>query len=107
MSPDVNGRSQERLLPLRHQQLIEHAFAEAATALADSRQRLTPVIGRAADALCACFAGGGKVLVCGNGGSAADAQHFAAELVGRFTAVERAALPALASTSSVRSWKIA
>jgi D-sedoheptulose 7-phosphate isomerase len=41
---------------------------------------------------------GGKVLAFGNGGSAADAQHFAAELVGRFT-VDRAAWPALALTT--------
>lgn len=42
-----------------------------------------------------CFLKGGKILVCGNGGSAADAQHFAAELVGRFL-VERHPLPAVA-----------
>jgi D-sedoheptulose 7-phosphate isomerase len=41
---------------------------------------------------------GGKVLLCGNGGSAADAQHIAAELVGRYEA-ERAALPAIALTT--------
>lgn len=41
---------------------------------------------------------GGKVLVMGNGGSAADAQHFAAELVGRFL-MERKALPAIALTT--------
>jgi D-sedoheptulose 7-phosphate isomerase len=41
---------------------------------------------------------GGKVLVMGNGGSAADAQHFAAELVGRFL-LERRALPAIALTT--------
>ncbi|MGC9197071.1 MAG: D-sedoheptulose-7-phosphate isomerase [Syntrophobacteraceae bacterium] len=41
---------------------------------------------------------GGKVLVCGNGGSAADAQHFAAELVGRFQR-ERRAWPAIALTT--------
>lgn len=46
------------------------------------------------------FKGGGKLLVMGNGGSAADAQHFAAEIVGRFK-LERAALPAVAlSTDS-------
>ncbi|MCF8026088.1 MAG: SIS domain-containing protein [Desulfobacteraceae bacterium] len=39
--------------------------------------------------------GKGKILVCGNGGSAADAQHFAAELVGRYE-TERRALPAIA-----------
>jgi len=42
--------------------------------------------------------GGGKLLLCGNGGSAADAQHVAAELVGRFI-VERRALPAIALTT--------
>jgi D-sedoheptulose 7-phosphate isomerase len=41
---------------------------------------------------------GGKILIAGNGGSAADAQHFAAELVGRFL-LERRALPALALTT--------
>ena len=45
-----------------------------------------------------CFQGGGQILLFGNGGSAADAQHIAAELVGRF-AQERAALPALALTT--------
>jgi D-sedoheptulose 7-phosphate isomerase len=45
--------------------------------------------------LATCFAGGHKLLVFGNGGSAADAQHIAAEFVNRFT-VERKPLPALA-----------
>lgn len=44
-----------------------------------------------------CFNNGNKVLIAGNGGSAADAQHFAAELVGRFAA-ERKGLPAVALT---------
>jgi D-sedoheptulose 7-phosphate isomerase len=46
--------------------------------------------------------GGGKLLLCGNGGSAADAQHLAAELVGRFC-VERRALPAVALADNVSS----
>lgn len=45
--------------------------------------------------LCDCLRAGGKVLFCGNGGSAADAQHFAAELTGRFLR-DRKPLPALA-----------
>lgn len=45
-----------------------------------------------------CLKRGGKILICGNGGSAADAQHFAAELVGRFE-VERQGLPAIALTT--------
>lgn len=45
-----------------------------------------------------CLRGGGKILVAGNGGSAADAQHFAAELIGRFSH-NRVALPAIALTT--------
>jgi len=56
-----------------------------------------PIIA-AAELVVKAIAGGGKLLVMGNGGSAADAQHFAAELVGRFRR-ERAALPAVALTT--------
>ena len=45
-----------------------------------------------------CFRRGNKVMLCGNGGSAADAQHFAAEIIGRFK-LERRALPAIALTT--------
>ena len=52
----------------------------------------------AAEAMIASLRAGGKVLVCGNGGSASDAQHFAAELVGRFER-ERRALASIALTT--------
>jgi phosphoheptose isomerase len=55
-------------------------------------------VSAAARALAGALIAGGQVLVCGNGGSAADAQHLAAELVGRFEA-ERAGWPALALTT--------
>ena len=55
-------------------------------------------VGRAASELVSALRRGGKVLVFGNGGSAADAQHMAAELVGRFL-LERRALPAVALTT--------
>jgi phosphoheptose isomerase len=55
-------------------------------------------IGEAADAIVRSLRGGGKLLIFGNGGSAADAQHVAAELVGRF-ARERQAWAALALTT--------
>jgi D-sedoheptulose 7-phosphate isomerase len=48
--------------------------------------------------LAECLKSGGKILICGNGGSAADAQHFAAELSGRFVA-ERKGLAAIALTT--------
>jgi D-sedoheptulose 7-phosphate isomerase len=57
-----------------------------------------PEILRAARELTATIASGNKILICGNGGSAADAQHFAAELVGRFEK-ERTSYPALALTT--------
>jgi phosphoheptose isomerase len=52
-------------------------------------------IAAAADAICDCLTSGNKLLVCGNGGSAADAAHFATEFVVRF-AKDRRAYPALA-----------
>jgi D-sedoheptulose 7-phosphate isomerase len=56
---------------------------------------LVPRIAAAADLLVGAFEAGKKLLVMGNGGSAADAQHFAAEIVGRFK-MERRGLPAFA-----------
>ena len=53
---------------------------------------------RCAQLMCQALKKGNKILIMGNGGSAADAQHFAAELVGRFLK-NRAALPAIALTT--------
>lgn len=58
-------------------------------------QQLSPLIAEAATLLVDTFANNGKLIVMGNGGSAADSQHFAAEIVGRFK-LERRALPAIA-----------
>jgi len=54
-------------------------------------------ISAVADLLVGCFRGGGKVIFCGNGGSAADSQHLAAEFMGRYLR-DRAPLPSLALT---------
>lgn len=63
-------------------------------------KEMPPLIAATATLLADTFRNGGKLLVMGNGGSAADAQHFAAEIVGRFK-LERPALPAVAlSTDS-------
>lgn len=56
-----------------------------------------PALEEAARLCETCLKSGGKILTFGNGGSAADAQHFAAELVGRFE-MDRGALPALSLT---------
>lgn len=52
---------------------------------------------KAAERMVGCLQNGGKILVCGNGGSAADAQHFAGELVNRFE-INRRGLAAIAMT---------
>ena len=75
--------------------LVAARFRDSARLKLDSAAALAPAIARAAAVLAGCLRGGNKVLVCGNGGSAADAQHFTAELLGRYER-ERAGLPALA-----------
>jgi D-sedoheptulose 7-phosphate isomerase len=59
---------------------------------------ILPQVVRAADAMTASLRAGGKILSCGNGGSAADAQHFAAEMLNRFE-IERPGLAAIALTT--------
>jgi D-sedoheptulose 7-phosphate isomerase len=73
-------------------------FAESAQLKMDASQALAEPIARAGALLADALRAGGKVLACGNGGSAADAQHFAAELVNRFE-MERAPLAAVALTT--------
>ena len=73
-------------------------FAEHCAVAARAAQELPPVIERIVAAVYECLRGGHKILACGNGGSAADAQHMVAELIGRFCD-ERRALPAIALTA--------
>lgn len=61
-------------------------------------ETLTPAIEQAAQQMIACLERGGKILIFGNGGSAADAQHMAAELTGRYKK-ERRGLSAIALTT--------
>lgn len=76
---------------------LEASLADHRRAI-DTLADLAPAIHRAAETLVATFHGGGRVYACGNGGSAADAQHFAAELTGRFQA-DRPGFPAIALTT--------
>jgi D-sedoheptulose 7-phosphate isomerase len=73
-------------------------FAESAKLKLAAAAVLAEPIARAGTLLAQALQAGAKVLACGNGGSAADAQHFAAELVNRFE-VERAPLAAVALTT--------
>ncbi len=77
---------------------IDAHFAESLATKAAARAVLVEPTERAARLLDTCLAGGGKLLICGNGGSAADSQHFAAELIGRFER-EREELAAIALTT--------
>jgi D-sedoheptulose 7-phosphate isomerase len=73
-------------------------FAESARLKAACADSLCEPIAHAVALMVRTLRDGGKVLACGNGGSAADAQHFAAELVNRFE-IERPPLAALALTT--------
>jgi D-sedoheptulose 7-phosphate isomerase len=66
------------------EQRIQQHFYDSADLKYQSAERLGPRIAAAIEACVAALSNGNKILACGNGGSAADAQHFAAELVGRF-----------------------
>ncbi|MFP5419657.1 MAG: phosphoheptose isomerase [Gammaproteobacteria bacterium] len=80
-----------------HDRILGHFQASAQTQL-DAAGILAPQIELAARLLVQSFTQGGKVLACGNGGSAADAQHFAAAMVNRFEQ-ERPGLAALSMTT--------
>jgi Phosphoheptose isomerase len=78
----------ELVVELRsHQKVVEQTIEQSAE-----------VIDQITDAIIRCFRQGNKLLICGNGGSAADAQHVAGEFVNRFR-LNHAALPALALTT--------
>jgi D-sedoheptulose 7-phosphate isomerase len=77
-----------------HVERIRGHFIDSATLKQEAAQTLATPIARAGGVLTDCLFADGKILACGNGGSAADAQHFAAELVGRFER-ERPELPAI------------
>jgi D-sedoheptulose 7-phosphate isomerase len=83
-------------------QFIATEFADAARLFAtlETDRTVQDQLGAAAAATIASLAGGGKVLFCGNGGSAADAMHLAGELVGRLM-LERRGLPAIALSADV------
>ena len=79
------------------QRILAH-FQESADLKMKSATTLAPSIAAAIELMFGALSNGNKILACGNGGSAADCQHFAAELVGRFER-ERFPLPAIALTT--------
>ena len=77
---------------------IRGQFADSVAAKQAAMAAMAAPIAAAAEAMTATLRAGGKIMACGNGGSAADAQHFAAELLNRFE-MERAPLAAVALTT--------
>jgi D-sedoheptulose 7-phosphate isomerase len=80
------------------QLLIENNFIESIKVKQDALSYLSDKLNDTINVIHRTFKNGNKVLICGNGGSAADSQHFAAEFVGRFEK-ERISLPAIALTT--------
>jgi D-sedoheptulose 7-phosphate isomerase len=80
------------------EQRIQKQFFDSADLKYQAAELLAAPIARAVDVLAAAISNGHKILICGNGGSAADSQHLAAELVGRFER-ERPELAAIALTT--------
>ncbi|HTY99077.1 MAG TPA: phosphoheptose isomerase [Rhodocyclaceae bacterium] len=77
---------------------IRQQFTDSANTKLAAAEALAGPIAAAVDLMAASLRGGGKILACGNGGSAADSQHFSAELLNRFER-ERAPLAAIALTT--------
>lgn len=82
---------------MRNQRILGH-FYESADLKREAAKSLVQPVSDAVDMMFAALSQGNRILACGNGGSAADCQHFAAELVGRFER-ERLPLPAIALTT--------
>jgi len=83
---------------MNHTENLKRHFEEGVELRKRMAQTLPAEIAKAGESLAAALKAGRKVLSCGNGGSAADSQHFAAELVGRFER-ERPGLPGIALTT--------
>lgn len=82
---------------MSHPDIIHHALIAHQTLIAQL-DPLVPAIQMIGERLRTCLQNGGKILLMGNGGSAADCQHIAAEIVGRYKR-ERKGLPAIALTT--------
>ena len=77
---------------------IKTHFSESIRTKSDAAETLPEIILAASQLLVECLLNHNKFLVCGNGGSAADSQHFASEMINRFE-TERPSLPAIALTT--------
>ena len=83
---------------MHFQERIKQHFLDGIETKQMAMEMLAPVIEQASDSMVNVLLNGGKILTCGNGGSAGDAQHFSSELLNRFER-ERPSLPAIALTT--------
>lgn len=83
---------------MNHSDAIRHLFEDSVRTKQTAAAELAEPISQAVNLMLAAIKDGNKILSCGNGGSAADAQHFAAEMVCRFER-ERPGMPAIALTT--------
>lgn len=79
-------------------QRVSNIFKQSLEVISKASELISPQVAAAANLMIESLLNGGKILVCGNGGSAADAQHFSAEMLNRYEK-ERPPLPALALTT--------
>lgn len=82
---------------MNEQYPVDETFKESIKTIRESK-KLSFKISEVIDVITKCYQNGNKTVIFGNGGSAADAQHFAAELVGRFK-LERKSLPSISLTT--------
>ena len=83
---------------MNYQERVKQHFTDSIDTKMQAMEALTPFIVQAADSMVQALTQEKKILSCGNGGSAGDAQHFSAELLNRFE-MERPPLPAIAITT--------
>ena len=85
-------------MELRMLERVKHNFRESIETKIAASEELPAVIEKGGMIMVECLLGGHKILTCGNGGSAGDAQHFSSELLNRYE-TERPSLPAIALTT--------
>lgn len=82
---------------MTYAEIINKLFEESSTSILESK-KLSAEIEQVVEMIIQTYKNGNKIIIFGNGGSAADSQHFAAELIGRYQ-LERISLPAIALTT--------
>lgn len=94
----MNPKTAPNALPDAPIARVKHHFVESMNTLREAMEPMAPLIAAAGERMAQALLADRKILACGNGGSAADAQHFSAELLNRFER-ERPGLPGISLTT--------